>query len=309
MRSGSAFTLRQLACLAALAETRSFRRAAERIGISQPSLSSQIRNLEEALGLDIVERRAAGAELTPVGRDVLAKARTVLDAAQALDSFAAGATKRLSGRIRLGVSPTIGPYLMPEVVARLHRVHPDLRLFVRECPPAELARELAEGAHDALLTQLPIRAEGVVVQELFRERLLLLVAADHALAAAETVAVEQLAGLDVLTLDPRYLLHEQVAQLCETVGARVARDYEGGSLDALRLMTGMNAGVAFVPELYARSEVRVGGDVAVRPLRGRAVQRLIGLAWRRSFRDESALMRIAEIARSAFADLLARANG
>jgi LysR family hydrogen peroxide-inducible transcriptional activator len=301
-----ALSLRQLACLVALAETRSFRRAAERMGVSQPSLSAQIRNLEEQLSLTLVERRSSGAELTPVGRDVLSRARGVLEAARDLEDFASGAQKRLSGRIRLGVSPTIGPYLMPEVVRRLHRLHPDLRLFVRESPPIDLRRELLEGAHDMVLCQLPLRGDGLIVEELFRERLLLLLATDHPLAAGEAVAAEGLAGVDVLTLDPRYHLHDQVAQLCEACGARLSTDYEGGSLDALRLMTGMNAGVAFVPELYARAEVREDGDVVVRPLKGRAAQRMIGLAWRRSFRDAAAVERIAGIARAAFADLVAK---
>ena len=296
-------TLRQLTCLAALAETRSFRRAAERVGVSQPSFSAQIKALEDALALALVERRSSGAELTPVGRDVLHRAQAVLDAARELDAFARSAQKRLSGRIRLGVSPTVGPYLLPEVVAQLHRSHPDLRLFIRESPPVDLRRELIEGAHDATLIQLPLNLDGVVVEELYRERLLLIVAADHALAGVDHVPPDRLAGLEVLTLDARYQLHDQVAALCDVYGARLSADYEGASLDALRLMTGMNAGVAFVPELYARSEVRAGGDVAVRPIRGRSLHRRIGLAWRRSFRDPEALRLLADICRAAFARL------
>jgi LysR family hydrogen peroxide-inducible transcriptional activator len=146
----------------------------------------------------------------------------------------------------------------------------------------------------------------VTVEELYRERLLLILAADHPLAEAEQTPPDRLAGLDVLTLDARYQLHEQVAGLCEVYGARLQSDYEGASLDALRLMTGMNAGVAFVPELYARSEVRDGGDVVVRPIRGRALYRRIGLAWRRSFRDPDALQLLADICRSAYARLIER---
>ena len=301
--------MRQLGCLVALAETRSFRRAAERVGVSQPSFSAQIKALEDGLALALVERRSSGAELTPIGRDVLAKARAVLDASRELEDFARGAQKRLSGRIRLGVSPTVGPYLLPEVVAQLHRSHPDLRLFIRESPPADLRRELVEGVHDAVLIQLPVAIEGVVVEELYRERLLLIVAADHPLAEVDQVPPDRLAGLEVLTLDARYQLHDQVAGLCEVYGARLQSDYEGASLDALRLMTGMNAGVAFVPELYARSEVRAGGDVRVRPIRGRALNRRIGLAWRRSFRDPDALRLLAEICRDAFDRLIDRPGG
>jgi LysR family hydrogen peroxide-inducible transcriptional activator len=296
-------TIRQLECFVALAAARSFRRAAEQLGLSQPSLSAQIRNLEATLGLTLVERRASGAELTPIGREALAHAQVALQAARAIGDFAHGAQQKLSGRIRLGVSSTIGPYLLPRVVARLHRSHPDLRLFVRESSPETLSRELHEGKHDAILVQLPLRGEGMRVEELFRERLLVLLAADHPLATGATVAVETLAGQEVLTLDARFGLSQQAADLCRTFGARLSQDYEGGSLDALRLMVGMGAGLAFAPELYVRSEVRPGGDVVARPLKGRAIHRLIGLAWRRSVQDAAPLERLAETAREAFAEL------
>jgi LysR family hydrogen peroxide-inducible transcriptional activator len=296
-------TIRQMECLVVLAACRSFRRAAHQLGMSQPSLSVQIRNLEATLGLSLVERRATGAELTPVGREALLHAEAALQAARALGAFAASAQGRLSGRIRLGVSSTIGPYLLPGVVARLHRHHPDLRLLVRESAPTTLATELANGVHDAVLVQLPLRAEGCQVEELFRERLLVLLAADHPLAAAPTVPVEALAGQSVLALDERYQLSQQVSELCRTFGATRADDYQSGSLDSLRLMVGMGAGIAFAPELYVRSEVRPGGDVVARPLKGRAVHRLIGLAWRRSVQETAVMARLGDYAREAFADL------
>lgn len=298
-------TIRQLEAFVALAAARSFRRAAERIGVSQPSLSAQIRSLEETLGVALVERRASGAALTPLGREALVHAQAALEAARAVARFAAGARDRLSGRLRLGVSSTVGPYLMPRVVATLHAADPDLRLFVRESAPETLARELREGLHDGVIAQLPLTGEGLCVEELFRERLLVLVPVDHPLAAGPAAPVEALAGQDLLTLDARFELSRQAADLAATFGARLSADYEGGSLDALRLMVGMGAGIAFAPELYVRSEVRPGGDVAARPLRGRSVQRVIGLAWRRSFADAEAMARIAAAARDAFAALTA----
>lgn len=298
-------TIRQLEAFVTLAACRSFRRAAEQIGISQPSLSAQIRNLEDTLGLVLFERRASGAELTPLGREALIHAQTALNAARAVALFAAGAQNRLSGRLRLGVSSTVGPYLMPQVVARLHASNPDLRLFVRESAPGTLAHELLEGLHDGVLVQLPMMADGLCVEELYRERLLVLLAVDHPLAAGAVVPVEALAGQDLLTLDARFQLNHQASELAAIFGARLSSDYQGGSLDALRLMVGMGAGIAFAPELYVRSEVRPGGDVVARPLRGRSVHRMIGLAWRRSFVDTDAMERIAEAARSAFAELTA----
>lgn len=296
-------TIRQLECFVVLAASRSFRRAAEELGMSQPSLSVQIRNLEGSLGLTLVERRAVGAELTPVGREALEHAQTALQSVRAMTTFATNAQVRLTGRLRLGVSSTIGPYLLPEVVARLHRSFPDLRLYVRESAPAVLVRELIEGGHDAVLVQLPVRAEQCHVEELFRERLLVLLAADHPLAASPAVPVDALAGQDVLTLDASYGLSQQAADLAETFGARLSTDYQTGSLDALRLMVGMGAGLALAPELYVRSEVRPNGDVVARPLKGRSIHRLIGMCWRRSVQDDTSMNKLAETARAAFAAL------
>lgn len=296
-------TLRQLECFEALAKARSFREAAERLSISQPALSAQIRALEDRLNLSLIERRSTGAALTPVGREMLHHIEKTLTAARSLGDFARGARRSLSGRLRLGVSPTVGPYLLPLVVARLHRQHPALRLVIRESPPLSLVRELAEGDHDAVIAQAPVDEAAFSVRDLFRERLLLLVAADHPLAGGESAPVEALGGLEVLTLDRRYQLHEQAASLCETFGARLSTDYEGGSLDALRLMVGMGAGVTFAPELYARSEVRPDGDVVALPLRGRAVFRRICLAWRRSAADIRPMEILAEVAVGAFEEL------
>ena len=275
-------TLRQLRYLVALSGTLSFRRAAERCGISQPSLSAQLKSLEEALGVTLVERGSGTVAMTPIGREVAAGAVEVLDRVEGLRSLAAQGP--LSGVVRLGVKATLGPYLLPHVVRRLHATHPELRLFIREAPPVDLERELTEGLHDVVLAQLPLGAAELETLRLFREPLFLAVAADHALAKRETFALDDLTGLNVLTLSPRYHLHDQVVRLCEAHGATLLRDYEGTSLDALRQMVGMGLGVTFLPALYAASEVRGEGDVAVlRPARA-GLSRFIGLAWRRGSR-------------------------
>lgn len=295
--------MRQMECLVALAECRSFSRAAQKLGVTQPALSAQIRALEEQIGASLVERRATGAELTPLGRECLSYAEAALQAGRALVEFSARAQQRLKGRTRLGVSATVGPYLLPSVVARLHRSHPDLRLLVRESAPEDLARELLAGEHDCIVVQMPLRAETLQFEELYRERVLVLLASDHPLARCPFVAVESLAGQRVIALDERFTLGTQAVELSRAFGAEMAEEYRGGSLDALRLMVGMGAGIAFAPELYVRSVVHPGGDVVARPVRGRAIHRIVGLAWRRSFTDRETMEELAEIAREAFAQL------
>ncbi|MEL7489955.1 MAG: LysR substrate-binding domain-containing protein [Pseudomonadota bacterium] len=278
----NSLTLKQFRYLVALDETKHFRRAAERAGISQPSLTAQIQNLEEALGVLLVERSRTGIVFTPVGREVVARIRPILEQVQSLTDFAAGAQRGLTGTIRLGVKPTLGPYLLPHVVKRLHREYPDLNLYIRENAPRALERELAEGVHDMILAQLPVTNSEFTTQRLFREPLYLAVAADHRLAREEVIRPNELRGLEILSLTPEFHLHDQIIDICKDFGAQPVRDYEGTSLDALRLMVGMGMGASFFPALYARSEIPARGEVSVKKLQGRPFIRSIGLVWRKS---------------------------
>ena len=295
-------TLRQLRYLAALSRALNFRRAAEGCGISQPSLSQQLQNLEAALGARLVERGGGTVAMTPVGREVARRATAILDEVQALCDLAG--PDRLVGTLRLGVKPTLGPYLLPHVVRRLHATAPDLGLVVREGAQADLERELMDGVHDLVLAQLPVGSSELTVTRLFREPLYLAVAADHPLAGKASFEPSDLAGLPVLSLGPGYHLHDQVIALCQAAGALPRRDYEGTSLDALRQMTAMDMGATFLPALYVASEVRGTDDVALLPPR-RPITRSIGLAWRRSAGTPPAFGTLASLIRVTVGELFA----
>lgn len=300
-------TLRQLTYFAALAETRHYRRAAERVGISQPSLSQQIVGLEAALGLTLVERGQRGAVLTPQGRMILAQTLRVLEETEHLKALAQDARDGVTGTIRLGSTPTLGPYLLPHVMRRLHAAYPEVKVVIRDAPPAALQDELLTGQQDLILTQLPVPSGDVTAMRLFREPLKLAMALDHPLARRETIRDADLAGVDVLSLSDAYRLHAQVAGLCEDLGATLRRDYEGTSLDALRQMTALNMGVSFLPALYVRSEAsREAGDVIVKPFRSGRLTRSIGLAWRRRSAHIRIIQKLAtiisDVVRETFAD-------
>lgn len=292
---GPRITLRQLHHLMALADTGHFRRAAERVGITQPSLSAQIALLEQQLGIRLVERGTTSAMLTPLGRDIVERARAILADVQALEDSARADPDGLHGTIRLGVSPTLGPYLMPRVVARLHRDHRDLRLHVREGAPDDLLRDLAAGSHDAVLVQMPVIGRDFTIERLFREELLLAMAADDRLGEGAEIDPVELAGRGLLTLSPHYKMTEQIVALGAAVGAEVLRDYEGTSLDAIRQMAGLGMGLALLPSLYIRSEIRDEDDVIVRPVRGRAMYREMAMVWRRRAGRALAYQRLAAI--------------
>jgi LysR family hydrogen peroxide-inducible transcriptional activator len=267
--------------LIALEETRHFREAAESCGISQPSLSVQIKTLEDVLGLTLVERGRGPVRLTLAGREVASRARDILDAAQGILDLSVTLTSGLGGTIRLGTSATLGPYLMPHVVGDLRQSHPDLRLYIREAAPRDLLRELHDGVHDLILTQLPVSGAALSVARLLREPLSVALPTDHPLAARDMLDNEDLAGETILSLSPAYALYDQISALCVETGAHLSRDYEGTSLDALRQMVAMGMGLTFLPALYVESEIAGrAGDVTVRPFRGRRFARSVGLVWR-----------------------------
>lgn len=307
-RAGDDITLKQLRCLVALGDRRHFRRAAEDVGVAQPSLSAQIQNLEGALGLTLVDRSRAGVSLTPAGREIAERARRMLDDERALRDLAAAAQSGITGTIRLGAAPTVGPYLLPHIVSTLHRKDRTLGLYVREDAPHSLEYDLARGDHDLLLTPLAPTSADFASDVLFREPLYLAVAADHALARVEAVSLKDIKGERVLALSPRHQLHDQVADICEAAGARVDRDYEGTSVDALRHMAGMGMGVTFLPALYAHSEIRARSEIALKRISGRLFVRSIALVWRkgagaaRNYREIAKIAR--EIAREKFSDIL-----
>ena len=273
-------SLKQLQYFAAVAEYGSFRQAAFRLGITQPTLSNQIAIMEKALKIHLFERTRKGINVTPQGRELLLSARRVLEEAQGFISQSAILSGGGIGTFRLGVTPTLGPYLLPHILTPIHNKYSDLKLYVRENAPSELETGLINGQHDLILTTLPIMSSELVVAPLFREPIKLALARDHRLASRLTINREDLLGEPVLTISEHHLFHRQITELCEQVGAHVLRDYEGTSLDTLRQMVVMGMGVAFLPALYAKSEIRNEEELRVADVDGINVVRNHALVWR-----------------------------
>jgi len=301
-------TLRQLEYLVAVADLQHFGRAADACHVSQPTLSQQLRALEERLGVVLIERRASGAELTPIGREITARARRLAVEAQDIRDLARRADDGLVGTLRFGVTPTLGPYLMPPIVAALHREQPELRLHIRDGIPEEQALALSRGALDMLLGPLPIDGGDIEIQPLFRERLSIVAPPDHPLAKRAKLAVADLAGAQVLSLDRRHHLHRQVSAICAKLGMILLRDYEGTSLDSVHQMAASGVGLAVLPELYIRSEV--GGLAGIKVLnpKGWNFTRSIAAAWRSGAAYGDAYRRIAEIIQGDARTLLGEPN-
>ncbi|MEM8749157.1 MAG: hydrogen peroxide-inducible genes activator [Pseudomonadota bacterium] len=273
-------TLRQLRYLAALAQERHFRKAAERVNVTQPTLSTQLQELERTLQASLIDRSAKTVTLTPLGQEVLNRAQRVLADVQDIVDLAAASQHGISGTVKLGVAPTLGPYLLPFVVPGLHARYPDLKLYVREGKPVELQEQVKSGQLDLVVSPLPINGAELTTIPLFREPLLVAFAPDDPLAQKPKLKKTDLAGRNVLAIEPGHHLHDKVREICDTFGAHISRDYEGTSLDTLRLMVGMGVGIAFLPALYIRSEISNRGEVEVRELEAASLHRHIGIAWR-----------------------------
>ncbi len=295
--------LRQLEYLVAVADTRHFRRAAERTNTSQPTLSEQLKVLEDRLGTQLVERSTSRVLLTPIGVQVVEIARRMLRDANEIRMLAASGGKELSGLLRLGLPPTIGPYLLQQVVPSLHQSYPKLKLYVREDIPSSLPLALEDGVHDLIVTPLPVRGTDFVSITLFREPLFVTVASDHPLAKRTAVSRSDLKGLDILALGPGHQLHDAMKTLCVDVGARLRLDYEGTSLDMLREMIVMGLGITFMPGLYVRSELLRDPNVKTFELQDRPVYRTIGMVWRKSSPRQESYASLANFFRTTIENL------
>lgn len=271
-------TLRQLQYLVAVADTGRFGAAAKKMNVSQPSLSAQIAEAEAFLGAELLERGRRGAFLTPAGREVVRRARIILAEAEDLKTAATtGGT--LAGRIRLGVLPSVGPYFLPRAVRGVHEAYPDLRLAISEGDTRTLEIGLREGQLDAVVSTPEDHAGESA--PLFTERLWAAMAPDDPLAKKPgPVSLSALAGRNLLTLSRGYRFATLIHTLAAEAGARISDEYEGSSLDAIRLMAATGAGIAILPNLYASTEARRGDDIAMRLIDDPRAQRSISLIWR-----------------------------
>ena len=275
-------TLRQLSLLIAVADTKRFTLAAERAHISQPALSEQIAQLEYNLGTKLFERGRLGASLTPLGIEIVARARPILAQVQELEDVVLAAEENLGGLIRLGALPTLGPYLLPGVIPELHAAHPELRLYIRELRTVELEARLREGIFDVLLSTRPDDTDGLVIEPLFEEPLLLGLASDNALAKKKTISVSDLADEKILTLESGHYLSTSARGLAHAAHAQLLVDYEGTSLDGLRQMVGLGMGVSLFPALYVHAEIIDDKAVTIRDIKIDNAARGIALIWRKS---------------------------
>ena len=298
-------TLRQLRYFEALARHGHFGRAAEACAVSQPALSLQIRDMEESLGAELFERSPRQVRLTRLGEEFSHRVRDILMSVDELGDLARASRSWLSGRLRLGVIPTVAPYLLPGIVGSLNRLHPALDLHVRETLTAKLLRELSEGRLDAAIVALPVSEPTLTEAPLFAEEFLLVRQSDDALKPVPNI--EMLKEMRLLLLEEGHCFRDQALAFCNMASSLPREMLEGSSLSTLVQMVGAGIGVTFIPEMAAAVETR-SAAVSLARFADPRPRRTIGMIWRRTSPLAGQLLHIAEIVRQAAEALRGPAN-
>ncbi|HEY6094540.1 MAG TPA: LysR substrate-binding domain-containing protein [Gallionellaceae bacterium] len=273
-------TLQELRYIVALADTMHFGKAAEACFISQSTLSAQIKKLEEFLGATLFDRSLKQVTLTPVGREIVASARLILEEANRIRELARQAVDPMERTVQLGVIPTLGPYYLPHVLSLLHGQYPKLRLLLREEMTPQVMTHLADGRLDAGLLALPVSDPTLEVVPLFKEPFFAAVPASHTLAKSRKVPIDALANAGLLLLEEGHCLRDHALEACHLDGLQ-NEEIRATSLETLRQMVGMGLGVTLMPALACCGTSNQASPVALRPLAAPGASRTIGLVWRR----------------------------
>jgi len=286
--------LRDLEYLVAVADARSFRQAAARCEVSQPTLSTQIKKLELELGVSLFDRSVAPLALTSVGERVVARARAITDQVGQLRADAALDSDAEGGALRLGLFPTLGPYLLPHVVAGVRERFPGLKLLLTEEKSADLMAMLESGRLDAVALALPVAGPGLHVEPLFHEEFLLALPDAHPLADdARPLTPGDLAATELLCLAEGHCLGDQVTEWLHQVGGRRREDFRATSLETMRNMISGGAAASLLPALTVVPPVAPASGLALRRLAQPAPARDIALVWRTSSPQADLLVKLA----------------
>lgn len=299
--------LSDLRYLVAVADHRHFGRAAEACFVSQPTLSTQIKKLERELGVELFERHPRQVLLTAAGEQVLQHARQAIAEADAIREVARQARDPESGSLRLGVFPTLGPYLLPHAVPAVHERFPHLELLLVEEKTEVLLQRLQDGKLDVAVLALPVEGDHLHTEPIFDEDFVLAVPTDHPLARTRRrVDLSVLSGEQLLLLEEGHCLRAQALSVCHLHGAGERSGYRATSLETLRQMVAGGAGITLMPELSVRPPVPDYRGVRLLSFAHPAPSRRVGFVWRSTSAFGEFLPRLAEVFRTALADQAVR---
>ena len=289
-------TLKQLRYFDALARAGHFGRAAEVVAISQPALSMQIKELEEGLGNPLFDRGARAVRLTAFGEEFLTRAREVLRLTEELEDLGRVSKGHLAGRLRMGVIPTVAPYLLPQVIAELTRAYPGLDLQLRETITPKLLAELAEGRLDCAIVALPVSEPSLTEVALFAEDFVLVRPLRD--AGLPVPNADMLREMRLLLLEEGHCFRDQALSFCKRQSLQPRELLDGSSLTTLVQMVGAGIGVTLIPEMAVAVETR-SAHVSIARFNGAQPSRRIGMVWRRTSPLSKQLLQVADVVRAA----------
>ncbi len=292
--------IRDLKYLVAVAEHKHFGRAAEACHVSQPTLSTQLKKLEETLGVVLIERTNRQVMLSNVGERIVEQAHRVLREVNQLVNIAEQHRDPFGGDFRLGVIPTVAPYLLPKILKPVRKAFPELRIQINEGQTHQITARLRQGELDALILALPVQEENVITRPLYREPFYFTVSTEHQLASRKSVSVEDLDRQQVLLLEDGHCLRDQALDVCDAQNAVENTNFRASSLETLRQMVRANVGITLMPELA----VTKTAGVRYIPFRGAketAPHRDIGLCWRQTSTRTALLEQMSGILQKAVA--------
>jgi len=297
--------LRDLRYLVALSEFKHFGRAAEASFISQPTLSAQIRKLEEELGVALVERLPRNVLLTDVGGEIAKRARLILNEVDQIKMLAKRAHDPESGTLRLGVFPTLAPYWLPHVVPEIKRRFPQLELLLVEEKTDVLLQQLREGTLDAAALALPVHDEQLHSEFLFEEPFLLAVPKQHAFTKRKKpFTLEDLSGETLLLLEDGHCLRDQALDVCQLAGAREKSGFRATSLETLRLMVATDVGITLLPALSVKPPILPVKNIELIEFAAEKPSRRVALVWRKSSAIGEFLQKFVQLFRALTKDVL-----
>ena len=287
--------LKDLKYLVALADTGHFGKAAERTFVSQPTLSAQLKKLEEYLGVKLVERQPKNVQLTEVGRQVVVRARRMLDECDEIIALARSNTDPFAGKLKLGLIPTIGPYLLPRVMLKIRKALPQLGLMLYEYQTEPLLRRLRDGEIDLAILALPAQDDGMESRSLYQEAFTVALPANHALAGKAAIKVADLKGHTLLLLEDGHCLRDQALEVCSRIDVREAEDFRATSLETLRQMVIAGLGITLLPEMAVDAPFGSQRGLVVRPFAKPTPMRTVGAVWRKSSTRAEAVAAVCDV--------------
>ena len=291
--------LRDLKYFVALADTRHFGKAAERSFVSQPTLSAQIKKLENYLGVQLIERQPRKVTLTESGLKILPLARRILQESDEIVSLARNEHDPLSGKLKVGLIPTVGPYLLPLVTRKLRKQLPRLKLMLYEYQTQPLLERLRAGDIELGILALPVPLDGLDSRELYEESFSVAVPNDSPLAKKSSIRIDDLNGETVLLLEDGHCLRDQALEVCSRIDVKESDDYRATSLETLRQMVAAGLGLTLLPELATRGPFGSGHGLTVKSFARPVPSRTVGAVWRKSSARADAINAVCDVVAAA----------